>query len=111
MTELLPVTKPTPKLPHRHAASTRNRSTRLDREIDQLRLHLQHSYLPSEPTPTLSEMVAALENISFAMLDISRLFHTYQILKSAGEPMAEYLEQSLLSLVQDLEGIDQLPVV
>lgn len=111
MTEVLPAPKPSTTLPRRRAAHTGNGSTRLDREIDQLRGHLRDSALPPGAAPTLTELAAILENISGALLDITRLFHTYQILQAAGEPLADYLEQSLTDLARDLEEYDRSAII
>lgn len=111
MTELLPAPMPSTARPRRRAALAGNRSTRLDRELDQLRGHLRDSALPPGAAPTLSDLAVILENISGALLDITRLFHTYQILQAAGEPLADYLEQSLADLARDLEDYDRSTAV
>ncbi len=111
MTESQPAPKPSPKPHRRHTAPCGSHSARLDREIDQLRRHLQDSSLLPGASPALTDVAAILGNISCALLEITRLFHTYQILQSAGEPLAEYLEQSLTSLVHDLEAYDRPQVM
>lgn len=78
-------------------------SSLLDREIDQLRDHLQESTLPPGRSPTLLEAAAILCNISYSLLDLTQLLHTYQVLQSAGEPVATYLEQALTAVALDLQ--------
>ncbi len=81
-------------------------ATAIDYETHQLKCHLQRIALIQTDSPTLLSTAAILENITLALLSLTRLLHIHQILQSAGEPVIVHLEDALSGIARDLRGCE-----
>jgi len=94
-----PVARPTPK----GRVRRQPKINLVDREVDQVRATMRWVAMEQEKPPTLTAAGEIVLGISQMIYDVINLMRTHEALQSAGEPLADLLEQRLQSVADELK--------
>lgn len=92
--------------PVRRLPGSRPRQTKLEEDLDRLHDSVITVALPQSGPETLEEALIILSAVCDALLRLTRVLRTHEVLKSAGEPVAAQLEKALQAISRDLYRLD-----
>jgi len=79
------------------------KKTQIDRDIDHVRANMHWVFMESKEANSLSAQAEIVLGISQMLYNMIRLADTHEVLKAAGEPLADLLERRMRSLADEMK--------